>query len=152
MAQDLARSIDCAAMPSFAFEIEYAKSGRAACRKCKGKIENKAVRVGMLRCRGHRYAGGAAAHMCCMWHHVDCFPQSKGAKWFNTHLTPEVAETVTGLDALTAEDQETVQTLFKACRGECPAPAAPATQETHEKETTASKKRMRRRRLDKANG
>lgn len=111
-------------MPSFSFEVEYAKSGRAACKKCKAKIENKSVRIG-FKAEVPEDAEGAAAHMGCSWHHFGCFASAKGAKWFKTHLTPEVAQSVPGLDALKDDDRQAVETLFKACRGECAAPDAP---------------------------
>jgi hypothetical protein len=109
-------------MPSFSFEVEYAKSGRAACKKCKDKIDKDAVRVG-FKADVPEDAEGAAAHFGCSWHHFACFPQAKGASWFKKHLTAEV--TAAGVDALKSEDQEAVAQLFKACRGEVPVPDAP---------------------------
>lgn len=109
-------------MPSFSFEVEYAKSGRAACKKCKEKIDKDLVRVG-FKAEVPEDAEGAAAHMGCSWHHFGCFPQAKGAAWFKKHL-PEGVQ-VAGLDALKDSDREAVETLLKACRGEVPVPAAP---------------------------
>lgn len=112
-------------MPSFSFEVEYAKSGRAACKKCKGKIDKDLVRVG-IKAEVPEDAEGASAHFGASWHHFNCFPQAKGQIWFKRHLTAEVADAVEGLDSLKSDDRDTVAQLFKACRGEVPMPAAPA--------------------------
>lgn len=44
---------------------EYAKTGRSACKKCKDKIQDKSVRIGILLDDDH--FGG------CNWYHFDCF-------------------------------------------------------------------------------
>jgi len=127
-------------MASFTFEVEYAKSNRATCKKCKGKIDKDVVRVG-LKAAIPEDAEGAAAHMGCSWHHFSCFPQAKGRAWFKKHLTPDVAESVEGLEALKSEDRDAVAELFKACRGEVPLPAAPVPPvvDTPEKNTKKRK-------------
>eukprot|EP00930_Biecheleria_cincta_P095233 TRINITY_DN87218_c0_g1_i1.p1 TRINITY_DN87218_c0_g1~~TRINITY_DN87218_c0_g1_i1.p1 ORF type:complete len:262 (+),score=71.34 TRINITY_DN87218_c0_g1_i1:120-905(+) len=112
-------------MPSFSFEVEYAKSGRAACKKCKAKIDKDLVRVG-FKAEVPEDAEGAAAHMGCSWHHFSCFPEAKGKAWFKKHLTTEAESAVAGLEALKEEDRTLVAELFKACRGEVAVPAAPA--------------------------
>jgi len=110
-------------MPAFAFEVEYAKSNRAACKKCKDKIDKDLVRVG-FKAVVPEDAEGPNAHFGCSWHHFSCFPNAKGRAWFKKHLTPDVV--AEGFDALRREDQEAVTQLFKACRGEVEIPAAPA--------------------------
>jgi hypothetical protein len=129
-------------MPSFSFEVEYAKSGRAACKKCKGKIDKDLIRVG-IKAETPEDAEGAAAHFGCSWHHFECFPAAKGQAWFKKHLTPEVASAVTGLDSLKSEDRDIVVELFKSCRGEVPVPVAPlaAAAEANETPAKPSKKR-----------
>lgn len=112
-------------MPSFSFEVEYAKSGRAACKKCKGKIDKDLVRVG-FKAEVAEDAESAQQHFGCMWYHFACFPQAKGQVWFKKHLTDEVAKTVTGLDVISNDDRAAVAELFKACRGEASCPVAPA--------------------------
>lgn len=128
-------------MPSFTFEVEYSKSNRAACKKCKDKIPKDVVRVG-FKAEVSEDAEGAAAHMGCSWHHFECFAKAKGQPWFKKHLTAEVAEAVSGLESLKEDDRAAVQELFKACRGEVPMPVAPAAP-TAENETPnkATKKR-----------
>uniref|UniRef100_A0A7S4PSS4 PARP-type domain-containing protein n=1 Tax=Alexandrium monilatum TaxID=311494 RepID=A0A7S4PSS4_9DINO len=127
-------------MPAFIFEVEYAKSGRSGCKKCKGKIDKDLVRVG-FKAEVPEDAEGSAAHMGCSWHHFTCFGQAKGQAWFKKHLTAEAAEAVAGLDALKDEDRTAVNTLFRACRGEVPMPAAPAAAPQEATPTKASKKR-----------
>lgn len=114
-------------MPSFSFEVEYAKSNRAGCKKCKDKIEKDTIRVGFKQ-DVPEDAEGAVAHMGCAWHHFGCFSTAKGAAWFKKHLLPEGDENVTGIDALKPEDRELVLKLFKACRGEAPVPEARAVE------------------------
>lgn len=46
-------------------ETGYAPTGRAACRRCKGKIEKGAVRVGECMESDHFNAR--------LWHHLICF-------------------------------------------------------------------------------
>jgi len=109
-------------MPNFSFEVEYAKSNRSACKKCKGKIDKDLVRIG-FKAEAPEDAEGAAAHMGCSWHHLGCFPQAKGQVWFKRHLTTEAVDSIIGLSILKSEDREAVDELFKACRGEVPMPA-----------------------------
>lgn len=125
-------------MPAFSFEVEYAKSGRAACKKCKDKIDKDAIRVG-FKAEAAEDAEGAAAHFGCSWHHFACFAQAKGAAWFKKHLTSEAEKGVAGLDALKTEDQELVAELFKACRGERSVPAAPVAPAQEESTITPTK-------------
>jgi hypothetical protein len=131
-------------MPVFAFEVEYAKSNRAACKKCKGKIDKDLVRVG-FKVVVPEDAEGPSAHMGCSWHHVGCFPQAKGAAWFKKHLTHEVAENVPGLDSLKSEDRDTVTELFKACRGEIPMPELPQQPEASNSTLESAKKTSKKR-------
>jgi len=114
----------CSAMPAFTFEVEYAKSNRSTCKKCKDKIDKDLVRVG-FKAAVPEDAEGAAAHIGSSWHHFGCFPQAKGTVWFKKHLTADMATSVEGLEALKTEDRDVVAELFKACRGEVPVPAAP---------------------------
>jgi len=123
-------------MPNFEFEVEYAKSGRAGCKQCKGKIDKDLVRVG-IKAVAPEGAEGAAAHMGASWYHFGCFAKAKGQAWFKKHLTEEAADAATGLDGLRPADREAVETLFKACRGEVPVPAAPVPLENDQVVTPA---------------
>lgn len=129
-------------MPSFSFEVEYAKSNRAACKKCKDKIAKDHVRVGIKQ-EQPEDAEGAAAHFGCSWYHFACFHQAKGQKWFKTHFPAEVDENVAGLASLKDDDREAVLALFKACRGEGPVPAAPIGPESEAPVKVASKRKVK---------
>jgi len=121
------------AMPSFELEVEYAKSGRAACKQCKGKIDKDAVRIGVKAAVEAPAAGdedtpASRNHALegVRWHHFGCLQRVHGPAWFKKHA-PESAESLTGFQALRPEDREAVAVLLKACRGEGPSPeAAPA--------------------------
>jgi len=138
-------------MPTFALEVEYAKSGRAACKQCKEKIDKDAVRIGFKteapEAAADEESGGAAAPFPegVKWHHCGCLPRARGHPWFKKHFPGEAAGTVAGFDCLKEADQGLVTALLKACRGDGPmpetaAPAAGAT-ETPEKEKAAASKR-----------
>lgn len=130
-------------MPSFSFEVEYAKSARSTCKQCKGKIDKDLVRVG-FKADVPEDAEGSAAHMGCAWHHFACFAKAKGQAWFKKHLTSDTCEKVSGLDALNNDDRNAVLELFKACRGEVPLPEAPkppATTDSEKEKTPGGKKR-----------
>eukprot|EP00437_Effrenium_voratum_P034594 CAMPEP_0181474322 /NCGR_PEP_ID=MMETSP1110-20121109/40590_1 /TAXON_ID=174948 /ORGANISM="Symbiodinium sp., Strain CCMP421" /LENGTH=257 /DNA_ID=CAMNT_0023599487 /DNA_START=34 /DNA_END=807 /DNA_ORIENTATION=+ len=112
-------------MPSFQFEVEYSKSGRAACKQCKEKIDKDAVRIGVKMAVDMEGAAGADAaerqkgHAAeaTKWHHAGCFPKIKKPAWFRQHL-PENDEDITGFDSLRQEDQDRVKEVLKTCRGE----------------------------------
>lgn len=112
-------------MPSFEFEVEYAKSGRAACKQCKGKIEQGALRLGIKQAAANVDSEDAAARQMAhtaeatKWHHVDCFPKIRGAPWFKKNL-PD-ASACRGFDALTSDDQEKVKAVYAQCVGATPA-------------------------------
>mmetsp|Transcript_47059 Transcript_47059/g.93684 ORF Transcript_47059/g.93684 Transcript_47059/m.93684 type:complete len:265 (+) Transcript_47059:78-872(+) len=143
-------------MPNFSFEIEYAKSNRSACKKCRGKIDKDLVRIG-FKIEAPEDAEGAAAHMGCSWHHFGCFPQAKGQVWFKRHLTNEAVDSIVGLNALKSEDREAVAELFKACRGEAPVPTAVPNLVTGasvavDTETPTKEPRKRKQMCDTADG
>jgi len=121
-------------MPTFAFEVEYAKSGRAGCKKCKDKIAKDAVRAGF------KAADGEEAHVGCSWYHFACLPEARGKAWFKKHLPADLAG-VDGLAALRQEDRGAVEQLLLACRGEAEVPAAPAGPAPEETPAKGSKKR-----------
>jgi len=109
-------------MPSFSLEVEYAKSGRAACRQCKEKIEKDAVRVGL------KTAGPEDADFeMVKWYHFGCLPRVRGAPWFKKNFVEDASEAIANFSSLTAADQKAVKKLWAACRGEGEAPAAPLT-------------------------
>lgn len=130
-------------MPTFAFEVEYAKSGRSACKKCKNKIDKDLVRLGFSRADTDP---DAVQGFGCSWHHFGCFPQAKGKAWFKKHL-PE-GSPVAGMDALRPEDRAPVEQLLLACRGEAEMPAAPAAPPSVGHEVTPAKGGKKRKALE----
>lgn len=104
------------------FEVEYARSGRATCKVCKGKIDKDALRIG-AKARADREKladvenASQIAHMMesTRWHHFQCFPKMKSKKWFAENLIDASASA--GFDTLRQEDQEKVTTLFEFSRG-----------------------------------
>lgn len=140
-------------MPTFQFEFEYAKSGRAACKQCKEKIAQGAIRIGLKALTDSEGAEDAAdrqrAHTleATKWYHSSCFQSFRGTAWFKKNL-PENASECGGFEELNTNDQPQVQAIFKACRGEGPAPALTpdipkaeaSTPETKGKKRTAATK------------
>ncbi|GFR22966.1 poly polymerase 1 [Trichonephila clavata] len=80
------------------FSIEYAKSGRASCKKCKENIAKDAVRMAIM-VQSHLYDGKMA-----MWHHLACFFKKKN----KLTSTSEIAN----FNNLRWEDQEKVKKLL----------------------------------------
>lgn len=86
------------------FGIEYAKSGRAACRGCELKINKDEVRV----CKtvydtevGMKYGGQK------LWHHLECFAQIRNdLGWLDT------GENLPGYKQLKAEEKKKVKQLL----------------------------------------
>jgi len=142
------------AMPGFSVEVEYAKSNRAACKHCKAKIDKDTVRLGIKQLAGEAPAGdeeGASrqnAHMmeAVKWHHFSCLQRARGPAWFKKHFPGSAAEAFAGLDGLRSEDQEVVEALLRACRGEGEMPEVPraastTAEETPSKSAAAGRKR-----------
>ena len=81
------------------FKVEYSKSGRAGCKKCKEKIDKDVVRVArMMKSRHH---DGVDPN----WFHFDCF-FGVAKKWgLNSGETAKIG----CLNDLRIEDQERVE-------------------------------------------
>ncbi|KAF3667333.1 hypothetical protein FXO37_10066 [Capsicum annuum] len=77
--------------------VEYAKSGRSACKKCDEKIPAKSVRLGLVS----KHPQGFDQ---TKWHHLDCFP-------FSSDFVSSV-ENVTGFSLLESKDKETLEKLI----------------------------------------
>jgi len=116
-------------MPSFTLETEYSKSNRAACKHCKAKIDKGVVRIGLKIAAPEQTGDDAPStnHMleAVKWHHFACMPRAKGPAWFKKHFPGDAAGTFVGFEALKPGDQEAVEELLSACRGECPVPSLP---------------------------
>lgn len=111
-------------MPAVDFEIEYAKSGRAACKQCKEKIGQGEVRIGVKAVTDAEKSDHIMDAV--KWHHACCFQKLHAASWFKKNL-PESPEGTTGFEGLQQEDRDKVSAIYLACRGEGPAVAAGAT-------------------------
>eukprot|EP00443_Scrippsiella_acuminata_P048444 CAMPEP_0115232740 /NCGR_PEP_ID=MMETSP0270-20121206/33921_1 /TAXON_ID=71861 /ORGANISM="Scrippsiella trochoidea, Strain CCMP3099" /LENGTH=267 /DNA_ID=CAMNT_0002647441 /DNA_START=61 /DNA_END=864 /DNA_ORIENTATION=+ len=118
-------------MPSFAIEVEYAKSNRATCKHCKAKIDKDAVRLGIKAQLGEAAAEGeegrqvSHAMEAVKWHHFGCLPRARGPAWFKKHFPGAASEALAGFDGLREADHEAVDALLRACRGEGEVPDAP---------------------------
>lgn len=86
------------------FSIEYAKSGRASCKKCKENIAKDAVRMAIM-VQSHLYDGKMA-----LWHHLACFFKKKN----KLTSTSEIAN----FNNLRWEDQEKVKKLLAGGSGD----------------------------------
>jgi cytochrome c553 len=89
--------------------VENAKSNRASCKVCKGKIEKEALRIGTC-------APGPGDYMMTSWRHLDCQKKPKGL----TDLAM-----LCGLTSLSAADQKQVEDWFAAATA--PKPTATAS-------------------------
>ncbi|CAE8639335.1 unnamed protein product [Polarella glacialis] len=96
------------ASPLVSFEVEYAKSSRAKCRKCGDKIEKGSVRVG-IKTDEHLYA-----NVWSSWYQLTCLPSAQSPAWFAKHFTEEVAQSVRGLDGLSEEDRTATKRVLQA--------------------------------------
>uniref|UniRef100_A0A1B0BYD9 Poly [ADP-ribose] polymerase n=1 Tax=Glossina palpalis gambiensis TaxID=67801 RepID=A0A1B0BYD9_9MUSC len=92
------------------FGIEYAKSGRAACRGCEQKILKDQLRIRKTVYDtevGMKYGGQA------LWHHCECFAQLRGELgWLDT------GSNLPGFDTLGKEDQEKVKKALPSVKSE----------------------------------
>lgn len=83
------------------FGLEYAKSGRAACRGCELKILKGQIRIRKTVYDtevGMKYGGQP------LWHHVECFAQLRGELgWF------AAGDILPGFKDLSPEDMEIVK-------------------------------------------
>ncbi|XP_013111859.1 poly [ADP-ribose] polymerase [Stomoxys calcitrans] len=92
------------------FGIEYAKSGRAACRGCELKILKDQVRVRKTVFDtevGMKYGGQP------LWHHVECFAQLRSELgWFDS------GKNLPGFEGLQDEDKEIVLKALPGIKSE----------------------------------
>lgn len=81
------------------YVIEYAKSGRAACRGCLEKIAKDEIRISK---KGYDTKGGMRhGHMLDMWYHVKCFKERRDELEF-----VDGVEKIPGYQNLTADDKK----------------------------------------------
>lgn len=103
-------------MPSFEFEVEYAKSNRSACKHCKEKIDKDAMRIGM-KVLGAGEGQNGHVMESTRWHHFGCFPRVRGVAWFKKHL-PQSTDECKNFNEMKEEDRKKLAALFSSCRGE----------------------------------
>uniref|UniRef100_UPI003134487B Poly-(ADP-ribose) polymerase n=1 Tax=Tribolium castaneum TaxID=7070 RepID=UPI003134487B len=92
------------------FKIEYAKSGRAACRGCEQKILKDEIRISKKDFEtdiGKKYGGQD------MWHHVTCFAQLRAELGYF-----ESADQLPGFKSLKKEDQAETKKALPAIKQE----------------------------------
>ncbi|CAL1292484.1 unnamed protein product [Larinioides sclopetarius] len=77
------------------FAVEYAKSGRASCKKCKQNIPKDTLRMAIM-IQSHLYDGKMP-----LWHHLKCFFQKK-------NKLQSISE-IANFDNLRWEDQEKIK-------------------------------------------
>ena len=87
------------------FQAEYAKSGRAACKKCKVAIAKDSLRLARLVKSSH-FDG-----VTPQWHHFSCL--------FKTNHWCSTEDDVIGFDNLRYEDQQRLETAMKMLMGGC---------------------------------
>lgn len=88
--------------------IEYAKSGRSGCKKCKQTIEKGASRVGKVTANPFSDDGGEMKQ----WYHVPCIFET----FTRARATTKVVESPADLEGFTDlkdEDKEEVKKLIK---------------------------------------
>uniref|UniRef100_A0A1A9WQP6 Poly [ADP-ribose] polymerase n=1 Tax=Glossina brevipalpis TaxID=37001 RepID=A0A1A9WQP6_9MUSC len=92
------------------FGIEYAKSGRAACRGCEQKIIKDQIRIRKTVYDtevGMKYGGQP------LWHHYECFAQLRGELgWL------DIGSNLPGFETLKKEDQEKVKKALPPVKSE----------------------------------
>lgn len=84
------------------FRVEYAKTGRAGCKKCKSKIDQHDLRIAAMVQSYHH--DGKDPH----WFHSECF--------FEKHR-PKSIEDIDHFESIRYEDQEKIREKVKAFSG-----------------------------------
>ena len=107
------------------FSVEYAKSSMSTCRVCMAKIVKDSLRVGHSQVEGinDMTMDGKEVDPRTMalagavrWHHFECFPRMKGAKWMTANL-PASPEKLDGFKDLKKADQKKLLELWKGLLG-----------------------------------
>lgn len=94
-------------MCDYDFVAEYAKSGRAACTKCKAKIAQDALRLGKM-VQSPRFDGRVP-----QWFHVECFFDGKQCAGLTS------IDMVHGKDAIRWEDREGLVKKIEGSQPDC---------------------------------
>mmetsp|Transcript_23760 Transcript_23760/g.38118 ORF Transcript_23760/g.38118 Transcript_23760/m.38118 type:complete len:282 (-) Transcript_23760:52-897(-) len=114
------------------FAAEYAKSSMATCRVCMAKIVKDSLRVGHLQAdlendaalasnAADKESSDATKRLAVIagatrWHHFECFPRMKGAKWMSANL-PASPGKIQGFSSLKKADQKKLESLWKVIAG-----------------------------------
>jgi len=117
------------------FQVEYAKSSMATCRVCMAKVPKGALRVGHslkevallpndITAPGAQFEEptsprspedrqAAAIANATRWHHFECFPNMKGAKWMRANLPRDVSD-CDGFDELKKGDRVKMRRMWSS--------------------------------------
>lgn len=82
------------------YDVEYASSGRAKCKLCFMKIENKSLRISIMVEGPY----GESPH----WYHMPCFFKKQ---------RPKNISAIAGVDYLKPEDQKKIRKNIGKCSG-----------------------------------
>lgn len=131
------------------FSVEYAKSNMATCRVCMAKVVKDALRIGHIQADLENDAAPAeggdtkeadrlqAVAGATRWHHFECFPRMKGAKWMAANLPANAGE-INGFADLKKADQKKLSSMWKAILGSSASPSSPGTKK---RQASGTKKR-----------
>lgn len=103
------------------FSVQYAKSSMSTCRVCMAKIVKDSLRVGHSQLEAENDLSRKpdmdermmAIAGAARWHHFECFPRMKGAKWMAANL-PDSPTKLEGFKELKKGDQKKLLQLWKA--------------------------------------
>lgn len=87
------------------YVVEYAKSGRAKCRKCEDKIAKDEVRISKKEYESDRAKMYGPVDQ---WHHVDCFVKQRAELGFF-----ESVDVIPGFNTLSADDKKMLNSKIK---------------------------------------
>mmetsp|Transcript_66042 Transcript_66042/g.157926 ORF Transcript_66042/g.157926 Transcript_66042/m.157926 type:complete len:256 (+) Transcript_66042:66-833(+) len=95
------------------FEVGYSKSNMATCRVCMAKIPKGVLRIGHLQDAPQGDSAMTFAAGATRWHHFECFPRMRGAKWMVVNLPSDVT-IIDGYDDIEVNDQKVLKTMWEA--------------------------------------
>eukprot|EP00403_Amphidinium_massartii_P004777 CAMPEP_0178384026 /NCGR_PEP_ID=MMETSP0689_2-20121128/7303_1 /TAXON_ID=160604 /ORGANISM="Amphidinium massartii, Strain CS-259" /LENGTH=260 /DNA_ID=CAMNT_0020004261 /DNA_START=38 /DNA_END=819 /DNA_ORIENTATION=- len=85
----------------------------ATCRVCMAKIPKGVLRIGHLQDAPQGDSAMTFAAGATRWHHFECFPRMRGAKWMVVNLPSDVT-IIDGYDDIEVNDQKVLKTMWEA--------------------------------------